>query len=379
MTRRSSPFIVACALGGPIVALGLPQAAFAQATAAPAAPPPAGVDCRPVAADAERLACYDRAIDAARSAAAGTAPVVPAQAAVVRPAPAPTPATTPATATAAAPAEPRRKGNSLTDRWELDPGDRGGTFAISAYKPVYALPAVVADGVNRTPRSANPLNTVNGQLTMDRTEAKFQLSFKTKLAQGLFGDNGDIWGGYTQSSRWQVYNADLSRPFRETNYEPEVMLVLRTDYSALGWNGRLLGLGVNHQSNGRSQPFSRSWNRVIAMWGIERGDWSLVVRPWWRLQETAAVDDNPGIENYIGRADLLLTRAWGAHLVSLQLRHSLRSGDRSRGSAELDWAFPIAGNLRGHVQLFSGYGESLIDYNFRQSRLGIGVSLIEWR
>ncbi|MBC7480775.1 MAG: phospholipase A [Rhizobacter sp.] len=42
----------------------------------------------------------------------------------------------------------------------------------------------------------------------------------------------------------------------------------------------------------------------------------------------------------------------------------------SRGSAGLDRAFPITGNLKGQVQLFCGYGESLNDYRFRQTRVG---------
>lgn len=41
-----------------------------------------------------------------------------------------------------------------------------------------------------------------------------------------------------------------------------------------------------------------------------------------------------------------------------------------RGSAGPDRAFPITGKLKRQVQLFCGYGESLIDYKFRQTRVG---------
>lgn len=333
--------------------------------------------CRSIANDTQRLACYDQAAGAAS--ATVSARLNEAAAAPARTAAGATPA--PIVVVKAAPRKDLdgELGARLTDRWELDPGQTRGTFLPRPYKPVYVLPVVFASAVNRKPTSGNPAASSSTEFPLQSTEAKFQVSVKAKLAEGLLFGSGDVWAGYTQSSRWQVYNAELSRPFRETNYEPEAMLVFDTDYKLLGLHGRLLGLSLNHQSNGRGQPLSRSWNRVIAMAGFEEGDWTLMFRPWWRIPESAGVDDNPDIENNLGRAEAVISKRWGRSLMSLQLRHSLRSGSNSRGSAELDWAFPIAGNLKGQVQLFSGYGESLIDYNFRQTRVGLGVSLVEWR
>ncbi len=51
---------------------------------------------------------------------------------------------------------------------------------------------------------------------------------------------------------------------------------------------------------------------------------------------------------------------------------------RRRAVQSKSWAFPISGTLRGHVQVFDGYGESLIDYNHRATYVGVGVSLLEW-
>jgi phospholipase A1 len=111
---------------------------------------------------------------------------------------------------------------------------------------------------------------------------------------------------------------------------------------------------------------------------LERGDWTMSLRPWWRVKESKSSDDNPDIANYLGRADLLLVRTSGKHQFSTLLRHSLRGGQNSNGAVQLDYAFPIAGELRGHLQWFSGYGESMIDYNHRANYFGVGLSLLEW-
>ncbi|TCB33712.1 phospholipase [Acinetobacter sp. ANC 4910] len=266
----------------------------------------------------------------------------------------------------------------LDKRWELSPDSKLGTWNIRAYKPVYLLPVFWSSKKNEFPDSPNPRNTVDEDQNLKSTEAKFQISLKTKAVENLFGDNGDIWVGYTQSSRWQVYNEDESRPFRETNYEPEASLMFRTNYEILGLNARLFGITLNHQSNGRSDPLSRSWNRAILNLGFERDNFALMIRPWYRFDENAKDDNNPDIKDYMGRGDITAFYRKDDHDFSLMLRHSLKGGDDSHGAVQFDWSFPIHGKLRGQFQLFDGYGESLIDYNHRATYVGLGVSLLNW-
>lgn len=266
----------------------------------------------------------------------------------------------------------------LDKRWELSPDSKLGTWNIRAYKPVYLLPVFWSSKKNEFPDSPNPRNTVDEDQNLKSTEAKFQISLKTKAVENLFGDNGDVWVGYTQSSRWQVYNEDESRPFRETNYEPEASLMFRTNYEILGLNARLFGITLNHQSNGRSDPLSRSWNRAILNLGFERDNFALMIRPWYRFDENAKDDNNPDIKDYVGRGDITAFYRKDDHDFSLMLRHSLKGGDDSHGAVQFDWSFPIHGKLRGQFQLFDGYGESLIDYNHRATYVGLGVSLLNW-
>jgi len=273
---------------------------------------------------------------------------------------------------------------SLSERWQINDTLTGqkGLFRIETYKPVYILLANYTNDINEQPTSDNPLNVVPEPIEgLENTELKFQISFKTKALHNIFGKRigGDIWVGYTQTSRWQVFSPDLSRPFRETNYEPEIMLIVPTPYKIFGMSGVFAGIGFNHQSNGRSNPLSRSWNRVIMQFGWETQDLSIVLRPWWRFQEEPVEDNNPGIENYVGRGDLMVAYEKGRHDISMVARHSMRFGDDNRGSIQMDYAFRIYDYLKLHLQVFNGYGESLIDYNHKQTTVGIGVSLVEWR
>ncbi|SFC68340.1 phospholipase A1 [Polaromonas sp. OV174] len=284
--------------------------------------------------------------------------------------------------------------SELSKFWELQRGTDCDNFGLRGYRPI-SLAVIASDSVNLQPSSPAVGHTAAAPLAYKRSENKIQLSIRTKLAKGLLKDGANddddhdsLWFGYTQQSYWQLFNAGLSRPFRTTDHEPELIYIYPHQIPlAGGWNYRLSGLGLVHQSNGQSLPLSRSWNRVYLMGAAEKTlsqDSSLRLqgRVWHRLREKIAEDDNPGIQNYVGRAEL--SGSWQiskAHTVGITVRHSLRS--EARGSTRLDWMMaptssPNYTGLRYHIQLFSGYGDSLVDYNRKRTVLSLGLSLVDW-
>jgi len=271
---------------------------------------------------------------------------------------------------------PPTEHTNLGVRWELDPGTDRGLWLPRGHWRTYILPARWTNDVNSAP--ASPTQAADPDYgPVDNLEFKFQLSLKLKAVDDMFGSNADLWVGYTQQSHWQLYNTRISRSFRETNYEPEVFTTVPVSFPFFGLQGRMVNFGLVHQSNGQADPGSRSWNRVYAQIGLERGPFSLLVRPWIRIDEARQDDNNPDITSYIGRGDILGIWSKEDQTVSLKLRNSFK--DEWRGAGQLDYSFPIGGNLKGYVQVFSGYGESLIDYNHKQTTVGLGLVLVDLR
>lgn len=341
-------------------------------------------DCRGIADNAQRLACYDTAVGRAAQ-----PTVAPASASASAPAP-----SAAAAESAAAPdqASGRRlfatytnyQPQTMSERWELEPETKGGTFQIRPYEPVYVLPASWRHQVNRQPCSANPSNCAATPVgdTYGHTEIKFQLSFKTKVWEEMFGSGVDWWAAYTQQSYWQAYDKVNSSPFRESDYQPETWLTVPMKVGPEWLQLRMVNLGVVHQSNGQTDPLSRSWNRVYATFGLASGDLSVLIKPWWRIKESLPDDNNPDITDYVGRMEVRAVYPWGQNVFSATLRNNLKFGNGTtpnRSFVQGEWAFPLYGRLHGYVQAFHGYGESLQNYNFRNSGVGVGVSLVEWR
>lgn len=357
-----------------LLLLAASGAAHAQNT-----PQPTLEQCAAIAAASDRLYCYDRL--------AGRAPAPDRPTALQAPMGEPLvsqeegsrllPKNAPALN------ENTRSPYSVLSRyWELDPADKRGVFNAVGYQSNFFLPVHITSRVNRAPQS--PTQAADPAPGYRREEAKFQLSLRTKLLQGVGLPGADLWGAFTLQTLWQVYNHRDSSPFRNTDYQPELIYMVPTAdrwrQLPWGWQWRYTQLGWAHQSNGQSDPLSRSWNRVYLGAGFERGNWSLTARLNHRLREDLEDDNNPDLMQFRGRGEFALTWARGLHTASLQLRSSLRDG--SKGAAQFEWTYPVwrdqPNGLRWYVQLFHGYGETLTDYNFRQSSVGAGVSFLQF-
>ncbi len=271
------------------------------------------------------------------------------------------------------------KYSPLSLAYDLDANSERGTWTVRPHNPNYVLPLFYTFDPNLNPSSPSQVGEPSTSNDVRNTELKFQLSLKTKVGEDLFDTNADLWFGYTQQAHWQVYNEDNSRPFRATDYQPEIFLTQPvTANLPFGGRLRMLGAGAMHHSNGKADPVSRSWNRAYLMAGAEWGKFSIVPRVWTRVgNEDDSSEDNEDIEDFMGYGDIkFLYDLANQQSISGTLRYNPST---SKGAAQIDYIFPLSTNVNGYVQLFQGYGESIIDYNYENTAVGVGIVLNDWK
>jgi phospholipase A1 len=233
---------------------------------------------------------------------------------------------------------------------------------LEPYKDTYILPYAY-DTIGSPDRMAE--------------EFKFQISIRKEVFRCA---PLHVYIGYTQLSLWQFYQPSNSRAFRTSDYNPEFFFVL---------NGRPvsplpgeLRFGLEHQSNGAGGIKERSWNRIYVQpsLGSVDGLSDVALKLWWRIPEGKKVspsnpggDDNPDIEDFLGFFELRPTWTFGPyHKLSGMYRRGYRDGtDTVQLDYDVTIGFPGSG-VMARIQVFSGYGETLMDYNRRVNRIGIG-------
>lgn len=272
----------------------------------------------------------------------------------------------------------------LTQAWDLDGQGNLSTDGIRRLEPYRKNYLLIRNtsSINESPTSPSPNHSALTPYPYQKVETKFQFSAKSEIGnyrdmEFLGFKNFRLWGAFTQQAYWQAFNVGNSSPFRETNYEPELIGTFGTG-NGQGW--KLVNLGFSHQSNGRNEPDSRSWNRIYLQGGWEWNDVYVMGRGWWRIPESPSKDDNPDLARYVGRAELVAH--WSPDQddeVILLLRSNLDPHGH-KGFMQLDWASPFKVGHSSHLnlQLTTGYADSLIDYNHWQTTIGIGVVFKEW-
>lgn len=244
--------------------------------------------------------------------------------------------------------------------YELPDGDRPQDLALAAHEPLYF--AVGGDG--------------------DVATAKFQFSFSYRIFDydSEFVQEmpllGRLYFAYTQTSVWDL--DETSRPFRDSSYRPSLFLQFETPN-----DGRLPDLwrgGYEHESNGQGLDVSRSVDMLFIQpgWYFSVDDRLLLVAPKFRVNiETSPL--NRDISEYRGYVDLYLRygreESWITTLTA-------RYGEAGHGSLQLEASYPLRKPIFArtggyfYVQIFHGYGETLLNYNEHsgtQFRIGLAI------
>lgn len=266
--------------------------------------------------------------------------------------------------------------NVITQRVAEERQSEFSPFVMTAYRRNYILPFSYSDRVNHSAYAERSWAD-----DLRKEEAEFQISLKVPLNyDDLFIEGDGLYFGMTLKSFWQVYAQSISRPFRETNYRPELFYIAPTEWKPM--DGQTwFGVGIEHESNGQRQYLSRSWNRIYARMMYGKDNFALALQPWWRLPEedkTSANDpdgdDNPDIEDYMGHFELTSAYKWNDYEFSFLGRENFAT---HKGFAQFGVTFPLWGKVRGYAQYSAGYGASLIDYNQNQQRIGLGIAITD--
>jgi phospholipase A1 len=265
---------------------------------------------------------------------------------------------------------------AISERILKERQDAFNPYVLTAHKHNFILPVSYSTGINESVYEQNDVPLGNG---LQPAEVKFQISLKSQLNENnILFEKDALSVGITLEAWWQLYSSSLSSPFRETNYQPEIFYMVPLLWGPFGGNTAVM-VGFEHQSNGQTQGLSRSWNRLYASLLYENGAFVAHVRPWYRIPEDAKEtpddpegDDNPDILDFMGHGEMGMS--WRKYKKEYAVR--VRGNpSTNKGAITIGMTFPLFAKFRGFVQYFNGYGDSLIDYDHHQQRLGLGVAL----
>jgi len=230
-------------------------------------------------------------------------------------------------------------------------------YNIQAYKTNYFLPLDY--------KYTGTYQDTNGHKA-ENLETQFQFSIKYDMGANIFGLDEIYTIAYTQKSFWQLY-VD-SAYFRETNYNPEFFVTFPTALKGDEYNLKAIKIAIAHQSNGRGSTDERSWNYISSSF-VFQYHYLFTELKLWTSWKSALEKYNPDLLDYLGYGSVKFILPYKKNLVSFKIN--------TKGSMKADYSYPLTKreDLFLYIKAFSGYGESLINYDNYINKIGIGFSI----
>ena len=264
--------------------------------------------------------------------------------------------------------------NYLRERLHKQMVANDNHFSMMPYKKNYFVYSQMFAGANTDPYAeAYPRQD---PLHYEDYELQLQVSLMVPIWLNMFGLPLTTYIAYTNRSFWQFFDVYDSQPFRETNHEPEMWLAWFYDFYLGNFNAEMVWFGYEHQSNGQYVALSRGWNRAYLDFFFNYRSLSLSLRPWISMTDGAHEDTIYNYDKYIGNGKVSAVYTWRHFDASVNWTYSYAGMQYGSVMADLD--IPITNFVSGYIRYFHGYGESLIDYDYKANTLSAGIVLDTW-
>lgn len=203
------------------------------------------------------------------------------------------------------------------------------------------------------------------------SDAKFQVSIRQRLTNSVLPFKTHIFLTYTQKAFWDIYRESF--PFRDLNFNPTIGIG-----RPLVHNNRLLGLidmQFEHESNGKDQDASRSWNKVsFNAILIFRDRWIFQSKMWIPIVDG---NENRDIVSYAGYGLFALTYSSLKKKYNVSCVLTKRSAGFFNANITMNFSVRLFNNedIYLFAEYYDGYGESMLDYKEYRRRIRGGISL----